>query len=211
MRGKYDEYNRKYLLHLFTNMTEEERCRILSKSFSELWKELWCKEDDSIKNFNKEFHESYTKFSILQKGFRMKTSDGAGVIFFDLNYCVRETISICKESEWGFPKGRRNNNETDLTCALRELREETGINQYEIDIKFNFKPFEEIFSGTNNKRYKHVYFVAEMKSDCQDVSVIPLSKEIKTVKWMTLEGAALKIRDINVERKEILKRLSNIL
>ena len=38
------------------------------------------------------------------------------------------------EPEWGFPKGRRNFNETDLNCALREFNEETGINMKSIKL-----------------------------------------------------------------------------
>ena len=29
--------------------------------------------------------------------------------------------------EWGFPKGRKNENETNLDCAKREFIEETGL------------------------------------------------------------------------------------
>ena len=31
--------------------------------------------------------------------------------------------------EWGFPKGRRNYQENDLTCGLREFEEETGYDK----------------------------------------------------------------------------------
>jgi 8-oxo-dGTP pyrophosphatase MutT (NUDIX family) len=31
--------------------------------------------------------------------------------------------------EWEFPKGRKNKDESDIECALREFEEETGINR----------------------------------------------------------------------------------
>jgi 8-oxo-dGTP pyrophosphatase MutT (NUDIX family) len=31
-----------------------------------------------------------------------------------------------EEPEWGFPKGRRDTQESDWVCALREFKEETG-------------------------------------------------------------------------------------
>jgi mRNA-decapping enzyme subunit 2 len=32
-----------------------------------------------------------------------------------------------QSNKWSFPKGHCKNNETDIQCALRELREETGV------------------------------------------------------------------------------------
>ncbi len=32
------------------------------------------------------------------------------------------------DTEWGIPKGRRNNKESDLEVALREFEEETNVN-----------------------------------------------------------------------------------
>lgn len=64
------------------------------------------------------------------------------------------------ETEWGFPKGRRNINETDLTCAIREFNEETSIPVKHIRIAKNINPIDEVFSGSNKVRYKHVYFIA---------------------------------------------------
>ena len=59
------------------------------------------------------------------------------------------------EPEWGFPKGRRNYKEKDLECALREFEEETGIQKSSLTIIKNLNPFEEIFTGSNLKSYKH--------------------------------------------------------
>ena len=62
--------------------------------------------------------------------------------------------------EWGFPKGRRNYQERDLTCAIREFEEETGYDRNKLCIISNLIPFEEIFTGSNYKSYKHKYFLA---------------------------------------------------
>ena len=57
----------------------------------------------------------------------------------------------------GFQKGRRNLRESDYDCALREFQEETGFERNEYEILRNIRPVEEIFYGSNNIRYKHVY------------------------------------------------------
>ena len=36
------------------------------------------------------------------------------------------------EQEWSFPKGRRNFNEFDLDCAIREFEEETNLKENNI-------------------------------------------------------------------------------
>jgi 8-oxo-dGTP pyrophosphatase MutT (NUDIX family) len=38
------------------------------------------------------------------------------------------------ETEWEFPKGRKNYQERDIDCALREFEEETGISKENINI-----------------------------------------------------------------------------
>ena len=135
------------------------------------------------------------------------------IILINIDYLLSNTISQFSETEWGFPKGRRNVNENDLNCALREFKEETGLNTNIIRLLFDLKPLEEVFSGTNKKRYKHVYYIAQLCSNVNSNIIDDQSpcREIKAVKWFTYEECQQNIRDINVERKELLKRLHNII
>ena len=122
------------------------------------------------------------------------------------------------ETEWGFPKGRRNINEDDIHCALREFKEETGISLRRIRICNEFKPFEEIFSGTNKVRYRHVYYIAKYHTNLFDTDIFndtprvnhTNSMEIKDIQWFTYNEAQSKIREYNVERRELFKRLNHI-
>jgi ADP-ribose pyrophosphatase YjhB (NUDIX family) len=66
------------------------------------------------------------------------------------------------EPEWGFPKGRRNIDESDITCARREFFEETRLDPSNITIYTWMQPIEEMFFGINRINYKHVYYVARM-------------------------------------------------
>jgi 8-oxo-dGTP pyrophosphatase MutT (NUDIX family) len=82
-----------------------------------------------------------------------------------LKNLIDNSPTTWEETEWEFPKGRRNFNEKDLECALREFEEETGILSSKINIIENVLPFEEIFIGTNHKSYKHKYFLAYMNEN----------------------------------------------
>jgi len=217
LRGKYDVNNTQYLLRLFTNMTEEERSRIANNDFDTLWKDMWCKSSvhEQNKNFNKEYNESKERFDTLKKGVYINSAT-RGLYFFDINYILQNSASEFDETEWGFPKGRRNINEDDVHCALREFREETGINFRNIKVSHDIKPLEEVFSGTNKVRYRHIYYIAKyhtmafMDNDLPTPTISPNNIEIKNIQWFNYNEAQNKIRTMNVERRELFKRINMI-
>jgi 8-oxo-dGTP pyrophosphatase MutT (NUDIX family) len=109
------------------------------------------------------------------------------------------------EPEWGFPKGRRNFKERDLECAIREFEEETGYPRHTLDLIKNLNPFEEIFTGSNLKSYKHRYFLAHMRYEDTVNETNFQKSEIGQMKWFSYEEALLRIRPYNLERIELIK------
>jgi len=236
LRGKYKPNNREYLMKLFSNMTPEERERISNSTFEQLWSVMWThsgkKYHDSeslaediaknhSRNFNREWKEAAEKYESIRKGFPILCKDGS-VMFFDIKWLLENTTALYTETEWGFPKGRRNINEDDLNCAVREFKEETGIHSSRIRINKDLKPIEEVFTGSNNVRYKHVYYVARYIPSTHPKSMMlerPLfdpgnsqqTKEVRDVQWFTYKEAQDKIRTSNMERKELFKRLNHSL
>lgn len=213
LRGKYQLENRSYILKLFSNMTKEEHHRIMMTlngggTFEKLWKDLWQVQD--CRNFEKEYMEARDKFEVLQKGYYLKYNNTT--IFFDLGYILSEAPAAHETTEWGFPKGRRNINEDDVHCALREFMEETGYAMSQIKIHIDVKPLEEIFSGTNRVRYKHVYYLAQLADSEMSVCVPPpricSATEIRDVKWFSYHDAQALLRHYNVERKELFRRVN---
>ena len=216
VRGKYNLNVKKYIMELLSLMTEEERNNIISKPFEQIWQEMWCKKVcDENKNFGKEYKDAHEKFCALKKGYYIKDTSNE-LTFFDLQYAYETTHSQFTETEWGFPKGRRNINEDDINCALREFKEETGVSPKHLHLYTNYiKPFDEIFSGSNKVRYKHVYYIARLITEAETFSVNPNNKqqckEIRNIQWFSYEDAQAKIRTYNVERKELLKRLHQVI
>lgn len=210
IRGKYDVERRLYLMQLFSNMTKNERENILTKSFETLWKTLWQVND--CNSFEREYNDAKAKFERLREGVLLKTDDG--LVFFNLKYIMNHTTSVLDDCEWGFPKGRRNINENDFTCAVREFAEETGLKTKYLKYINHQKPFEEVFSGSNRVRYKHIYYLA-MCTVTNDQVVFNKNftqtiKEIKDVQWFRYNDAQSKIREQNVERKELFKRINQV-
>lgn len=220
IRGKYDIKNKDYIMMLFSNMTSEERDKIHNNDFDTLWNAMWCRngssEEENSKNFNKEYKDAYDKFVALLNGYNIICSLGnKPPIFFNLQYILDNTTPTYEETEWGFPKGRRNINEDDISCALREFREETALFLKNIRLSKDIKPLEEVFSGSNKVRYKHVYYVARYQPSTYsppmyDPDNTHQNKEVKDVQWFSYQEAQEKIRDCNIERKELFKRLNQL-
>jgi len=129
----------------------------------------------------------------------------------NLGSIIEKSHTTWTEPEWGFPKGRRNNNEKEIDCALREFEEETGINKHSIKLIENIIPYEEIFIASNYKTYKHKYFIAEV-DDKLDYNLENYQKaEVSKIKWFPLPDALNIIRPYNNEKIEMLININNCL
>jgi 8-oxo-dGTP pyrophosphatase MutT (NUDIX family) len=129
------------------------------------------------------------------------------VTFADL---IAKSTSSWPETEWEFPKGRRDAKEKDLDCALREFEEETGISQTKITVVENVLPFEEIFIGTNHKSYKHKYFLAYMNDKNANLSNYQ-KNEVSKLDWKTLDECLESIRPYNLEKKRLITNVNIVL
>ena len=201
MRGKYPLYSKRYLMNIINEMTIDEKNRLLTHSFNTLWRNLWgCNIGIQYRGEEK---VSKDKFGALKLGII------SGDCQYTLESLIAESNTNWVEPEWGYPKGRRNYQEKDLHCALREFEEETGYPKSYLKVVQNLVPLEEIFTGSNYKSYKHRYYVANL-----DVTPIQNSfqkTEVSKVEWKTLDEAIQAIRPYNIEKHELTKRVDNIL
>jgi ADP-ribose pyrophosphatase YjhB (NUDIX family) len=135
-------------------MSVNEKKQIINEPFNKLWTMMWGTTTDN--QFRSEESISVKKFELITNGIYINN------VKYTLRDLVDKSDTAWTETEWEFPKGRRNPQERDLDCALREFQEETGYSQNSIAIVENILPFEEIFIGSNHKSYKHKYFLAYM-------------------------------------------------
>jgi 8-oxo-dGTP pyrophosphatase MutT (NUDIX family) len=158
IRGKYPLYNRMYLQRLIDEMTVDEKRRLQTQTFSELWTNVWGEYLNS--KYQTEETVSCERFNLLKKGIKINRGNGGNSECITLSDLIEKSSTQWGEPEWGFPKGRRNYQERDLDCALREFSEETGYDSSKLVVMQNIVPYEEIFMGSNVKTYKHKYYVA---------------------------------------------------
>ena len=206
MRGKYAIQNKEFLLNLLLQMTNEEKDKLLNRDFETLWKEIWCDSDTQMK-YKYEENTSKEKFNLLREGITYKSD----------NYTLKSLIEESKEvheydePEWGFPKGRRNYNENDYDCAVREFCEETGFSSKLLHNLQNIVPYDENFTGSNFKSYKHKYFIMYMKYENSLVMNNYQKSEVSKMQWMDLNECNEKIRSYNLEKKMLIKKVNNCL
>jgi len=211
MRGKYKLQDVEYIRKQLLGTTQAERKRLLTVPFEELWSELWgISTDQQGQSYRSEKEFSRMKMDTLRAGY-VHEATGETV---SLATMIESTPCMWSVPEWGFPKGRRDFRETDFQCALREVKEETGLLENEICPIRNLHPIQESFFGSNNIHYCHKYFIAYVSSQedvLMDMTNEHMSREVGNIGWFSLENALSIIRPENVEKREILLKASSLL
>jgi len=188
LRGRYTDSQ---LELYFSLMTQSEKDRLANWSFEELWDDLWIDKNNNFwkniypKAMSKYNHKKNVMLQLLQEN-------------------EKSTI----EPSWGFPKGKKEINETDIECAMREFSEETGMTINYTNL-LTEPPFKETYRGTNGRIYTTVYYLAYCDSEIPIVK-IPLngirketvSDEIGELKWVTLEESR---QFLNRDRQSLLE------
>jgi ADP-ribose pyrophosphatase YjhB (NUDIX family) len=185
--------NKLHLQNLVNTMTNSEKQRILSEKHETMWKQMWSGNCKNAKTEQATAHANFQK--LLESG--------------DLQEAVRKSETDWKETEWEFPKGRKNYQERDQACAVREFEEETGIPSEQMQIISNIVPIEEAFTGTNGKAYRHRHYVAYINNP--NVCLDNFQKsEVSAISWFPFNVAMNKIRDYHYEKKRSLSFVNSV-
>lgn len=196
IRGKYtlNLNNITNILNMLELMTKKEVNDILTKSFEELWNNLW-KETSNYKIYKDEFNNSKEKFKML-----MTKENKEKIKKLNLEY---------DDPEWGFPKGRRNGFESNLDCAMREFKEETDIDIEKTNIT-QIIPFSEVFKGSNNNTYKTIYYLGIFDNN-DKLTVDINNNEVSKIDWFNYEEALSIIRPYYFTKKKIISKIMLLL
>ena len=193
IRGRYDKHNYKSFQNLLILMAPDEINKILINEFEFLWNDLWQK-TSKYRIFQKEYEISQNKFYYIRENFNI----------IDLLKC-----NILYETpEWGFPKGRRNKNEKNLDCALREFKEETGVASENYIILNRLNTVEETTIGIESSVYKLVYYIGLSFNENKLEMINEHQKyEVGDIKWVTYEEIIPKIRDYCSDKIKIIHKI----
>ena len=138
------------------------------------------------------------------------------VKLYDLGYCKDEELTrvICvskykenyvfsynkKREGWEIPGGHIEEGETEIQTALREVKEEVGIDVKIIDEKYRYETRYIIEDKQIDKTC--VFFIAEPTNN--NAKIINQEEEIEDSKWVTVEEAYKTLTFDN--NKEVLKK-----
>lgn len=109
--------------------------------------------------------------------FRKKTRRKAGVFIYDPEL-KKVLIVLSRNRLWGLPKGSVKIGESDRICAVREVKEETGIDINESSFTYAVK--------VNNNS---IYFYMEIKSCPVSIqkSIFQDENDVNGIGWISLE------------------------
>jgi 8-oxo-dGTP pyrophosphatase MutT (NUDIX family) len=202
IRGRYKIDNIDGIIHLFQQMTQNEINLISNNTFDNLWNYLWGNKTRN-NSFQIEYEKAKEKFNIL------KNEEDIGI-----NFYTKNVTPIWKECEWGFPKGRRSKQETNLICAKREFEEETDYNSSDYKILDYILPLVEDFVGTNGVKYRHVYYIGiNNKTNIQNIKININNQhqknEIGNISFVSYNDSIKLIRPYHVAKKNVLTIVYN--
>ena len=121
----------------------------------------------------------------------LKVEKSAGAIIYKLSSTGSPLFLIVKDhhGNWGFPKGKVEEGESEEETAAREIKEEVGL---DVSIDNNFR--EEITYLLKTGATKSVvYFLAQ----AQDADVAYTDGEINDHKWLGMYEAIGRVTFVN--------------
>lgn len=206
--GRYKN-NDATLKEMFDHMSFAEKIDIVSLQFEQMWYRIWLANPKKNFDISDEYSKKTTVLPLgkIYETFYSKQERFHKNFLQDHGRRLKKLVSMSQASEipWEFPRGGKQNDETDLDCAIREFGEETGINSE----KYRILSQTPIVQTTKDGQifYKHIYFLAE--------PIIPINEpkinynsfeqisEIETVGWVSYNELSFNRIPLSVKKQNL--------
>lgn len=172
VHAKYNSNSAAALIDLFNGMTVDEKLDILSLNFTQIWYRVWLN-------------------SAVSSNYYMAKNKFESTFLPDNGVRLRKLIAKSQSAAkiWEIPKGRKKNkNEPEINCAIREFTEETGISKKSYKLyPLAYRTYSYIDAGV---RYTNTYYFAFTKYNIEPRINFGLQDqidEICDIKWMSIE------------------------
>jgi len=127
----------------------------------------------------------------------MKREKSCGAVIYDLE--KKKVLLIHQvQGHWCFPKGHVENDETEEETALREIKEETGL---DVQLDTNFR-LVTTYSPQVGVMKDVIYFVAYVSGGHEEVQ----ESEVSEMKWVSYNEAKAGVtfeNDLNIFLKSL--------
>lgn len=196
VRGRF--YNKKMddiVCIYLSEMTHEERLKVMTFTFDELWEDIWA--NHKSKSYRDEYAKAKRKYAKLS-----------------LKHLLDDVPCTYVLPEYGFPKGRKNTREDCIGCAKREFEEETGVKPAHYTVLRTSPTFEEKFTATNGVVYRHIYYLARIDDDAPTPTVnshIKQAEEVASVEWRTPSECLQMFRPYDTSKLQVTRAVNEYL
>jgi len=120
-------------------------------------------------NFQKLKKEFFKHFKLVKAGGGLvKNKEG-------------EVLLIFRRGKWDLPKGKLDDNESIVECALREVKEETGLTQIKAGKEIDTTYHTYVEFGKHILKESHWYL---MLSKSKEILVPQAEEDIKDIRWV---------------------------
>lgn len=156
--------------------------------------------DNELKNNKEDIINYIIQSRNITETLKRETSTGA-LVYKKENGEIKYLLIMLLRGNWGFPKGHVEGKETEKETALREIKEETGLDVVfykDFKEKVQYFPAPFIFKSV-------VYFLAKATNNKVEIQ----DDEVLEYKWVNFEEASKLI--MYKVQKNILKKANDIL
>ena len=116
-----------------------------------------------------------------------------------------EILLIFRRGKWDLPKGKIDTGETIEDCAVREVKEETGLTDVELGKPITITYHTYVDKGTRILKESHWY---AMKANSAEILIPQTEEDILEIKWVSDEDLAECLKNTYSTIKDVLERSS---
>ena len=175
VHGRYNSGDTGKIIAMFNGMTVEEKHDILSLNFSQIWYRIWLNSKHRLGAYFAAKNKFESTFAV-DGGLRLR----------------RMIIKSTNSSKiWEIPKGHRARNETNIDCAIREFKEETGISKKHYHIFPATRKQVYIDAGTKYTNTFYFAYTAEIVEPKIDFGSVDQVCEVSDIRWLSVEQIRL--------------------
>ncbi|RFS20572.1 NUDIX domain-containing protein [Chitinophaga silvatica] len=96
-----------------------------------------------------------------------------------------EILMLFRRGKWDLPKGKQDPGEDLETCAIREIKEETGL--YSITLEHKLTETFHYYPMKNKKVLKHTYWY-KMLFTGTELTIPQIEEDIQDIEWIKPEN-----------------------
>ena len=119
-----------------------------------------------------------------------------------------ELLMIFRQDKWDLPKGKLDEGESIETCAIREVREETGLKEVILGEFIGITRHEYFDRFIDAKAIKESHWYA-MRADSIQLLNPQLEENITEIKWVKIEEIPALLSESYVNIEIIIKEYFN--